>query len=80
MKYSYEDFEADIKLGREVEFIYMNNRYSITNTQEGWQFMKYYDYDTLQVFENEEDLLKNANINSKPLKELWNDISIDIIF
>ncbi len=80
MKCSYEEFEAEIRLGREVEFIFRDDRYSITNTPEGWQFMKYYDYDTLQVYDDEEDFLQNANINSKPLKEIWNEIKIDIIF
>lgn len=80
LRYSFEQLEEDLGLGHEIEFIYQGEKYSITQTDNGWNIMKFYDYDTLQVFNNEKDLLKNARIKSKQLKDIWEDVEVTTIF
>ncbi len=36
--YNFEQLLEDLKIGREIEFIFDNNNYSITNSSFGWQF------------------------------------------
>lgn len=38
--YTFKRLIGDLKIGREIEFIYKGFEYSISNNPEGWQFCK----------------------------------------
>lgn len=80
MDYSYKELEEDLSMGHEIEFIYKGEKYSITQAHNGWNFMKFYDYETIQVFQDEQDLLRNAKIGSDYLKDIWNDVKVTTVY
>lgn len=80
LRYTFEQLEEDLGLGHEIEFVYQGEKYSITQTDKGWNIMKFYDYETLQIFHNVMDLLKDARIKSKQLKDIWVDVEVTTIF
>jgi hypothetical protein len=80
MDYSYEQLKEDLRIGHEIEFIYLGDKFSITQGHDGWNFMRFHDYDTLQVFQNDEELLSNAKIGSDYLKHLWHRVEVTTVF
>ncbi|MFC6226819.1 hypothetical protein ACFQI7_03290 [Paenibacillus allorhizosphaerae] len=76
--YTYTEFVNDLGMGREIEFLYKNSKYSITNTPNGHVFSEYNsNFNTYQTIE---ELIKRTRIDNKNLKELWEEITIDCIF
>lgn len=41
MKYDFLELKHDLTIGHEVEFLYMKNKYSISNNAEGCYLTKY---------------------------------------
>jgi len=78
--YSFEELKADLDIGHEVEFYYQEDRYSISCNKEGWYLTKFYDSESHQAFKTHEELLESGTIKSKNLKEIWNQVKINIIF
>lgn len=74
MKYSIELLKEDLEIGHEIEFKYLGEKFSITRAQEVWNFMRFYDYDSLQVFPNVQELLNKAKIGSSSLKDIWLEV------
>lgn len=77
--YSYEELIDDLTIGHEIEFFYNNEKYSISNNDRGWYLTKF-NSDEYQTFNNADDLLKNAKIDSKPLIEIWELIKVETIY
>jgi hypothetical protein len=78
--YSFDELKKDLDIGHEVEFYYHEDRYSISCNKEGWYLTKFYDSESHQAFNTHEELLENGKINSESLREIWDDVRIDIIF
>lgn len=38
-KYNYKDLSEELSIGREIEFEYNNNQYSITNSSDGYWYL-----------------------------------------
>lgn len=79
MNYKFEDLRADLAIGHELDFFYEGQKYSISANESGW-FLTRYNDQTDQSFETYDDLLQNATIDSKHLKEIWDQIVIDYIY
>lgn len=79
MAISYKKLACYLKQGREIEFYLNNKKYSFSNNQDGW-YITEYDNPDYQSFANTEELLANGTINGRPIKEVWKDVVIDILF
>ncbi|MFT8352731.1 hypothetical protein [Clostridium saccharoperbutylacetonicum] len=79
MKYDFTDLKEDLSIGHEIEFTYNENKYSISNNSNGWYLIKYGDEDG-QSFDNYEQLIENAVIDSKNLEEIWNNVVVNNVF
>lgn len=78
MKYSYEEFVADLEMGHEIEFNVQREDYSISHNDKGWYFSKLNsDYHT---FSDVTNLLENIRIMGQTLKEMWDQVEIKSIF
>lgn len=78
MDYTYQEFTQDILQGREIEFKFENNMYSITNTKSGFCFAQFHS-DTDECFENASDLLQNVKINDKTFEEIFDQNAFQLI-
>ncbi len=77
--YRFEELKKDLSTGREVEFQYKGNKYSISHNKEGWYLTRFGD-DTEQSFANSNDLLKYGTIEAKTLNEIWDEVIVESIF
>ncbi|WP_438314459.1 hypothetical protein [Sporosarcina sp. FA9] len=80
MGYSYKELLEDLKVGREIHFIYTNEHYYIGRGTGQFMFWKFYDSASEITGEDVEDLLRKVILDGKRIKELWNLIKIDQIF
>jgi hypothetical protein len=80
MDYSYGQLEEDLSIGHEVEFVYLGDKFSITQAQDGWNLMRFHDYNSLQVFQDVEELLSNAKIGLDYLKDIWHKVDVTTVF
>lgn len=76
---SLEKLMELIKVGHDIEFIYNGERYSITNTQVGICFTKYYNLNH-QEYTNVSDFIDNALVGEEKLKDIVSQIEITHIF
>lgn len=60
MKYSFENLLNDLKMGREIEFDYNDNHYSIVNSNGKWLFCKNNHSEELCDFEEKDILLEKV--------------------
>lgn len=79
MKYDFLELKDDLTIGHEVEFLYMKNKYSISNNAEGCYLTKYGE-EEYQSFNDYEELLENAVIDNKTLEEIWDDVIVEWVF
>lgn len=79
MKYKYAELKSDLLMGREVEFYYKDDKYSISNNKEGWYLTKFYSGKD-QAFKTVEELLEYGRIDSKKIEEIWEKVKVDTIF
>ena len=69
MKYDYNNLKEDILIGREIEFSYNGNKYSISNNKKGFFLTKFEeDYSTFNTIE---ELLDKATIDGIKLDEIF---------
>ncbi|WP_090117983.1 hypothetical protein [Cohnella sp. OV330] len=80
MNYSYEEFLQDLSIGREIHFIYKETDYYIGCGTGRYMFYKAYDDSSEVMGDNVDDLLRKVELHGNSIKEVWNDIKIDIIF
>jgi hypothetical protein len=64
---SFTEINNELKLGRELEFTYSNQQYSITNNPNGWLFSKDESF-----FNNLQDLLDQCKIDGHSIEYLFN--------
>jgi hypothetical protein len=80
VEYSFDELKYDIiKIGHEVEFYYMNEKYSISRDKEGWYLCKFGD-ENYQSFATAEELISKATIHGKSLEDIWGDVEVETIF
>lgn len=80
MNYSYEKFLHDLNIGHEIHFIYKETDYYIGCGTGHYMFYKAYD-DSSEIFGDDvDDLFRKVKLHGNSIKEVWNDIKIDIIF
>ncbi|WP_232699689.1 hypothetical protein [Brevibacillus daliensis] len=68
--YNFEELKSDIALGREVEFQYKGEKYSITFSSNGWCFTKFYENENQIIFDEIEKINKIL-INGKSLRDIF---------
>jgi hypothetical protein len=80
--YDLTDLEKDLSIGREIEFTFENERYSISRISTGFSFTKSYDSSTVQNYSNHKELLKNATIGDELLADIFKQrkMKIEVIF
>jgi len=79
MKYSYLELKEDLSIGHEVEFLYNNEKYSISHNEKGWYLTRFSD-NVYQSFNDSEELLEKALIGNKHIKEIWDNVVVESIF
>lgn len=79
MEYSFDEFIKDVKMGREIEFIYNENMYFVTRDKRGWLLIKCVDT-TSQSFNSPDSLINNAKIGSECLIDLWEKIILETVY
>jgi hypothetical protein len=78
MNYSYQDLKQDLEIGHELHFVYKRTKYSITHTPNGWHLSKFYgEYHT---FESHVELLDRGTIEGHKLQDVWNEVTVEVIF
>lgn len=80
MNDNYEEFLEDLDTGREIHFIYKNEKYYIGAGTGRWMFWKFYDPASEIIGENSTDLLQKVILDGKPIKEVWNLLEMDSVF
>lgn len=78
--YTFKDFERDVILGREIEMIYNGIMYFITDYHNIGAVLENEITKKYQSFKTRKELLENATIDGKNLKEIWNDIKIETVY
>ncbi len=74
LNYSYEDLQRDLSLDNRVSFSFQDHIYHINEHSNQWHLSDY-EFD-LQSFRTAEELLKQATLDGKPLKEIWDNTKI----
>lgn len=71
---------AFAKQGREVDFFYKHDKYSISANYNKWFLTKYGEYENAQEFDSFLDLIYNARIDSIPFRDICSGFDIDAIY
>ncbi len=79
MNYRYSELEKDLSNMHEIEFYYNEKKYSISYNSEGW-YLTEYGNEEYQSFKSSNELLQNANIDNKSLKEIWKKVIVEFVF
>ncbi|MBO0473169.1 hypothetical protein IGL98_002792 [Enterococcus sp. DIV0840] len=69
---NYKEMEESIGYGEEYNFYYKDKEFWISQNSDG-NYLTEVDGET-QEFKNSEDLLNNARINGKSIREIWEEI------
>lgn len=82
MDYDLDDLEKHLSSHREIEFTYMNEKYSITRITNGFSFTRFYDSSSIQDYSNHEELLKNATIGDELLADIFKQkkVKVDVLY
>ncbi|AYK05300.1 hypothetical protein GOP56_20075 [Brevibacillus sp. 7WMA2] len=80
MDYTYKQFKSDLLDGREVEFKYKGDDYSITNTKNGFCFCKFYE-DSV-CFTTPQELIDKVRIDGKSFEEIFNlnEFALEVLY
>ncbi|MFI8714454.1 hypothetical protein [Brevibacillus brevis] len=80
MNYTFDQFKQDLFEGREVEFKYKGDDFSITKTKNGICFCKFYEDDI--CFPNPQELINNVKIEGKSLEVIFslNEFELETLF
>lgn len=68
------------KQGREVDFFYEHDKYSISANYDRWFLTRYGSNESEQEFDSFMDLLYNARIDGVPFNEICSCFDIDAIY
>jgi hypothetical protein len=79
MDYTFENLKRDLSIGHEIEFIYLDRRFSITNTPAGWSLAEYYK-DEIGIYSSHQNLLQYGKVDKKTLHEIWSLVTVKSIF
>jgi hypothetical protein len=79
MKYSYDSFVEELRLGSEIEFTYSNVTYFLTYDKRGTILMDV-DKKIKQIFKDDDDFLENAVIDSKKIIQIWDEVTVETIY
>ena len=79
MKFSYEELRKYLSQGRELHFFYQNYQYSISNNKDGYYLKKFSEPEG-QDFISVEELLANGKVESYGLEEIWDAVTVDVLF
>jgi hypothetical protein len=79
LKYSFDELKKDLEIGHEVEFYYLDGKYSISSNKDGWYLTRFED-GSYQSYKNPDELLEYATINSSKFKDIWDNVVIDSVF
>jgi hypothetical protein len=77
-EYKLEHLIRDLNMGREIDFTYKGQEYSISHSKEGWHLSKHGGES--QTFISCEKLIKEGLIAGFTLKDVWNDVEVSCIF
>lgn len=78
---SYNDLIEYLGQHREIEFYYNNNKYSISwGDDYNCYLTKFGDADNEQGFKTQFELLDKCLVDQKHLKDIWQNVKIDMIF
>jgi hypothetical protein len=80
MNYTYEELVEDLSLGHEVEFSYKGEKYSISRNQSGWFLTKFSDIDSVQKYNDSDELLEKGIIDSKSIRLIWSKVTEISVF
>lgn len=72
MNYSFDDFKRDIKMAGMVSFIYKNETYHVNEHSGQWHLSDFQA--DLQSFHSADELVEQATIEGKPLRDIWEHI------
>ena len=79
MDFSYDMLIEHIKQNRELHFYYCNKQYSISNNKNGW-YLTEFNNPVYQTCDDGETLIKYGKIEGNFLKDIWDDIEIEVVF
>lgn len=74
LNYSYEDLKRDLDFDTQASFSYQDHIYHINEHSNQWHLSGYEM--ELQSFRTTEELLKQATLEGKSLKEIWEHVKI----
>lgn len=66
--------------GREVDFYYKHEKYSISANYNKWFLTKYGDFENAQEFNSFSELIYNSEIDDVPFREICSCFDIDAIY
>jgi hypothetical protein len=79
MDYTFDNLKQDLSMGREIEFIYLDRRFSITNTPYGWSLAEFYK-EEIQIYSSHQELLLNGTVDGSILQDIWSHVRVDAVF
>ncbi|MFC7441831.1 hypothetical protein [Laceyella putida] len=79
MELTYEQLIDYLNMGREVEFTYKGEQYSITVTPDGFSFCKS-NSDQPENFQTLSNLLDQIRIADQRLEQIWSDVQVDFVY
>ena len=79
MRYTYEDFIKDLKIGHEFDFCCKNEKYAIAEASEGWYIIKVGE-DDCRCYKDISNFIANLSIDSKHISTIWDDITFNMIY
>lgn len=80
MNYTFKNLLDDLAIGHEIEFYYDGEKYSISHNKDGWYLTKFTDWKNYQSFKGYMDLIDNANLGNKKIKDIWKDVKVESVF
>ncbi|MFJ7667574.1 hypothetical protein ACIQXI_10710 [Lysinibacillus sp. NPDC097195] len=78
--YYYENLLDDLRVGREIHFLYMSESYYIGRGTGQFMFWRFYDAASQIIGKDMDDLLQQVKLGGLPIKEVWESIVIKEIF
>ena len=79
-KYSIEELLKVLKSGAEIDFVYDNNKFSISQANGLFIVTKHIDWENYQSFNSAYVLVENALVDGQKLKDIWNNVYVIMWF
>lgn len=74
--YKFDEFKRDIAIGREIEFKFKSNKYSISKIKNGWVFTKFNDIENNIVFKDL-DGIDLISIDGQSIRDIFDKNTIE---